>query len=106
MKETDARAEIEQRLTEFFQLEDDDGTTNENVDFGFNFKDADGNAAGEIAWSDIFNVVRDSPSVRKMSDSANNFLLNGAREDVPIANSEFPILGTIALTNGDTGQAL
>ena len=98
-----ARAEIETALAEYFQLSNDDGTVNENVDFGFNYKDNDGNPSGEIPWSDIFNAVRDASAVRKISDDATGLLLNGERSDVPIIVREFPTLGSVTLTNGDTG---
>jgi hypothetical protein len=76
------------------------------VDFGFNFKDAAGDPAGEIALSDVFNVIRDVAGVRKIGDGPDDFLLNGAREDVPIDVREFPALGEITLLNGDTGLPL
>ena len=34
------------------------GTPNPDIDFGFNVRDVEGNPAGEIAWSDVFNVIR------------------------------------------------
>ena len=97
------RASIDSALTEFFQLSNADGSDNENVGYGFQFKDEDGNPAGEIAWSDIFNAVRDAPGVRKISDGEPGLLLNGESSDVPILVREFPQLGSITLTNGATG---
>lgn len=76
------------------------------IDFGFNFKDASGNPAGEIAFSDIFNVVRDTSGVRKIGDKYEDFLLNGYDRDVELPIAEFPTLGTVTLINGDTGLAL
>jgi len=46
--------------------------------------------------------VRDASSVRKVAPGA--FLLNGVASDVTITAFQFPVLGTIALTNGDTGS--
>ena len=100
------RIDIETRLADFFALFKTDGTVNTDIDFGFNFKDVDGNPAGEIAWSDIFNVVRDTPSVRKIGDEPNDMALNGADDDVPILGREFPVLGTITLIDGDTGLTI
>lgn len=102
----DARAEIEQRLTDFFELENADGTANPQIDFGFNIKAADGTAANELALSDIRNVVRDSLSVRKMGDGPIDFTLNTLSQDLPIIPREFPVLGTVSLINGDTGLGL
>jgi len=100
------RGAIQKALTEFFAVSLSDGTPNPNVDFGFNLKDAGGDPAGEIALSDIFNVVRDVAGVRKVGDGPHDFLLNGAREDVPIDVREFPALGQVTLLNGDTGLPL
>ena len=72
--------------------------------FGFNIKDADGNPAGEVALSDVFNVIRDTAGVRKIGDRHGDLKLNGLPADVKLGIKEFPILGdSIALINGDTG---
>jgi hypothetical protein len=99
-------AAIRANLESFFAVELDDGSPNPNVDFGFNLKNADGTPANEIAWSDVFNVVRDTTGVRKIGDSLGAFLLNGERSDVTIETQKFPVLGTVTLLNGDTGAAL
>ena len=83
-----------------------DGTPNPLVDFGFNIKDAEGNPVGEIAWSDLFNVIRDTPGVRKMGDARLDLTLNGLPADVRLNVREFPVLRTVTLTNGDTGELL
>jgi hypothetical protein len=103
---TTVRAGIQKALSDFFAVSLPDGTPNPNVDFGFNLKDADGNPAGEIALSDVFNAVRDVAGVRKIGDGPGDFLLNGAREDLPIGVREFPALGSVALVNGNTGLPL
>lgn len=100
------RAAILKALADFFAVSLPDGTPNPNVDFGFNTKDASGDPAGEVALSDVFNVVRDVAGVRKIGDGPDDFLLNGAKEDVPIDVREFPALGTVTLLNGDTGLPL
>lgn len=101
--QAETRTEIQAALDAFFSLDAADGSENENVDFGFNFKDVDGNPSGEVAWSDLFNVVRDAASVRKISDTDNAFALNGSDNDVAIQDQQFPVLGTLTLTDGDTG---
>lgn len=100
------RAAILKALTDFFAVSLPDGTPNPNVNFGFNLKDAEGNPAGELALSDLFNAVRDVTGVRKIGDGPDDFLLNGAREDLPIGVREFPTLGVVTLVNGDTGLPL
>ena len=81
-----------------------DGTPNLLVDFGFNIKDAQGDPAGEIAWSDIFNVIRDTVGVRKIESV--DLKLNGIVDDVALDVKEFPELGAVNITDGDTGNLL
>ena len=76
------------------------------VDFGWNIKDANGEPAGEVAFSDVFDVVHDVAGVRKIGDGPSDFLLNGAREDLELGTRDFPTLGRVTLTNGDTRQPL
>ncbi len=97
------RANIQAALDAFFALDNPDLSENEDIDFGFNFKDVDGNPAGEIAWSDIFNVVRDAAGVRKVGDQNNDLALNALDDDLVIQNKQFPVLGALTLTDGDTG---
>jgi hypothetical protein len=100
------RAAIVKALADFFAVSLRDGTPNPTVDFGWNVKDADGQPAGEVALSDVFDVVHDVAGVRKIGDGPTDFLLNGARTDVLIGTREFPVLGRIALFNGNTRQPL
>lgn len=104
--ESDVRDRIRRNLADFFRVSEPDGTPNPLVEFGFNVKNADGNPAGEIAWSDIFNVIRDTPGVRKMGDGRLDLTLNGLPADVKLNVREFPVLGNITLVNGDTGDLL
>lgn len=99
-------ARIREALEDYFAIELEDGSPNPTVDFGFNLKTASGAPANEIAWSDVFNVVRDVSGVRKIDDSLGAFLLNGERFDVEVATQEFPTLGTVTLLDGDTGAPL
>ena len=100
------RAAITKALADFFVVSLPDGTPNPQVDFGWNVKDAEGEPAGEVAVSDVFDVVRDVAGVRKIGDGPADFLLNGARADVVIGTREFPVLGQVALLNGETRQPL
>lgn len=119
------RSAILTALTDFFalrlsaamaaQLDLAAGATNPLIDFGANLKTVTGAQAGEVALSDVFNVVRDVDGVRKVGDEVADFQLNayrvieatthysgGAvnavlvqafdREDVPIALADFPRL--------------
>ncbi len=83
----------------------DELVANPLVDFGYYYKDGDGNPASELAWSDVFNVLRDLPEVRKL-DAGDGLYLNGLREDVAIGVFKFPQLGTITVIDGDTGNSL
>lgn len=96
----------EKALADYFAVSLSDGTPNPNVDFGFNIKDAAGNPVGEIAWSDVLNVIRDVTGVRKVSHEPDGFLLNDEEDDVILDIEEFPMLGTVTLIDGDTGHEL
>jgi len=100
------RERVKANLAAMFRVSEADGTPNPLVDFGFNVKDADGNASGEVAWSDVFNVIRDTEGVRKIGDLHGDLKLSGLPADVKLAIKEFPVLGTVTLVNGDTGGVL
>lgn len=103
---SEGRAEIVAALSDFFAPMLASGAKNPYVDFGYNYKDEDGEPAGEIAWSDIHNVVRDSPSVRKVDPGSDGFTLNGVRSDVAIPVWQFPALGNVTVINGKTGTEI
>ena len=100
------RDRIKANLAAMFRVSNPDGTPNLDVDFGFNVKDADGSPAGDVAWSDVFNTVRDTEGVRKMGDLHGDLKLNGLPADVTLAIREFPVLGTVTIVSGDTGAIL
>jgi hypothetical protein len=86
-----------------------DGDTlvdNPRVDFGLEFRDIDGNPTSLLPWSDIFDAIRDTDEVIKVDPGVNGLLLNGERADLSIESFNFPVLGTVSLTDGDTGQAV
>src|SRR5262249_22006939 len=62
------RAGILKALGDYLAVSLPDGTPNPAVDFGFDVKDANGDPVGEIAFSDVFDVVHDVPGVRKIGD--------------------------------------
>lgn len=107
------KANVLASLGRFFAISVDEdgepdvnGTPNPLIDFGFNLKDVDGNPTNELAYSDIFNAVRDTAGVRKIGDAPSEFTLNGTFGDVDVGNFEFPILGAVTLIDGDTGLTL
>ena len=100
------RDRVKANLQAMFRVTDAGGTPNPLVDFGFNIKDADGNPVGEIAWSDVFNVIRDTDGVRKIGDRHGDLKLNGLPADIKLGIKEFPLLGTVTLVDGDTGGFL
>lgn len=101
--ESQVRANVDAALADFFAVSLADGTENEEIRFGWYYKNADGDFSGELAWSDVLNVVRDTVGVRKVSSATDGFLLNGVRMDVLLDAQEFPRLGAVTLVNGDTG---
>ena len=96
--------EVRSNLANYFLIARPDGTPNPNVDFGFNLKGP--GTSGEVAWSDIFNVIRDTAGVRKIGDQINDLKLNGKQGDVVLDGKEFPVLGTVRVVNGATNEVL
>lgn len=90
-------------LTSFFAISLADGSPNPAINFGYYFQDDDGIPTGELAWSDVFNAVRDATGVRKVDEGSLGLLLNDLRSDVPIQMQEFPQLGTVTVIDGSTG---
>lgn len=103
---SEVKAAIVNNLEDYFSPMLASGEENPEIDFGYNYKDADGNPAGEIAWSDVQNVVRDTVGVRKVDPGDDGFTLNTLRSDVPIPNWQFPELGDVVVINGDTGDEI
>jgi hypothetical protein len=99
------RERVQRNLETLFQLTRDNGTPNDQVDFGFNIKDAEGQPAGEVTWSDVFNAIRDTEGVRKLGDGHGDLKLNGVPTDVPLDVKEFPVLGTVTLLD-ESGRLL
>ena len=97
---------IRASLDAFFDITLANGTANPLVDFGFNFKDVDGDPAGEVAWSNVLDAVNDTAGVRKIADTLDGFLLNGRDDDVDLDLNEFPILGTVTIIDAGTGNTL
>ena len=97
------RQQILDNLQAFFALSLEDGSANPLIDFGFYFKDSLGEPASELAFSDVYNVVRDTAGVRKIDDGEDGLKLNGTADDVALALEDFPVLGTLTVINGDTG---
>jgi hypothetical protein len=102
------RGNIEASLAALFAPLNTDGTPNEFVNFGFYFRDQNDLQAVEpaVAFSDVYNAVRDSVGVRKMSAIYGDFTINGTTGDVTILDYEFPILGEVIVINARTGLAI
>jgi hypothetical protein len=103
-----AKAAILDRLARAFAITpaEEDLELTVGIDFGYNIRDEDGNPDGTIAWSDVFNVIRDTTGVRKLDGGPAGLLLNGVRDDLEIGTSQFPILGTVTIIDGATGNPL
>jgi len=104
--ETEARTAVEASLDAFFSLLLATGAVNEQIDFGFKIRTErmpSGSLLGEIPFSDLFNAVRDAAlpdgrlAFRKVEEDS--FV---PANDVTLFDTEFPVLGSIALTNGET----
>ena len=94
---------ISDNLDDYFDPMLASGEPNPNVDFGYYYQDSEGVPSGEIPWSDVFNVIRDTTGVRKLEHTLK---LNGVTNDVPISNWEFPAKGLLTVINGATAGAI
>lgn len=98
--ETEALAE----LRSFFSPTQDDGTANYDVDFGYYYKDNQGDPDPKVSLSSIANIMNDLTSVRRLGTpgDAEGLTLNGSQDDVDLNIRQFPKGGTLTLYNGDT----
>lgn len=103
---TTVAAAIRAALYDFFAPQLSNGLDNSEVDFGANLQDVDGTIVGELAWSDVFNVVRDIAGVRKVDEGSQGFLLDGHRQSIILTPVQFPKLTAVTITDMETGSAL
>lgn len=89
---------INTALTEYFQISNSDGTPNTLVNFGLKY-----GTDSMMPMSDIFCAVEAVTGVRKIGADDLHFLLNLVHGDVLLQFFEFPTLGTVTITDGDTG---
>jgi hypothetical protein len=97
-----------------------DTIDNPNINFGYYVQDSEGTPTGFLAYSDLFNVVRDTTGVRRIGGNPEDFLLSSAitntqgttpletsvHKDLVLNQRYFPRLSTVTLIDGDTGSAL
>ncbi len=97
-------AAIRANLAAFFAATLPDGTPNPAIDFGFNYRDANGDFIGTIPLSDVFDIVKDTAQVLRVGGRSSDFQMNGAHADIPILVRQFPKLGSVTLINGIDGS--
>lgn len=90
---------VRKAVAGFFAIQASDGSRNNAIDFGYYLD-------GELAWSDVFNVVRDTAGVRKIDDGLGALLLNGESDDLQIPLDRFPALGSVTVIDAKTGALL
>lgn len=108
----DTREAIRARLTAAFALGRSTAPS-PSVDFGYYARrsvrtpiGAEGSSSfdGMVAWSDVFDIVRDTPAVRKIASW--DLLLNGLAEDVRLRPEELPALGSVTVMDASSGAIL
>lgn len=104
--ESEARSAVEDSLDSFFALLNEDGSQNTQIDFGYKIRTEvmpAGSVLAELPQSDLINAVRDAAN-----DSGEEVFrkvdvdLFVPADDVDVLDTEFPVLGSITLVNGDT----
>jgi len=132
--EATVRAAIEEALTNFFNpvvespelaaaLEVEEGAANPQINFGYYLRQGatEDTETGQLALSDLFNVVRDIEGVRKIGPADSDFTIYTAtvaypslatspiqvdvHEDVTVEDTWFPRFAALTLINGDTGES-
>ncbi len=105
-------------LRSYFSPLQDDGTPNLQINFGFYYKDSDGDPEPQISWSVIHNLINDVTGVRKMGTPADaegmtlygrdpgDPFAAGTSDDVTLLVRQFPVGGKITLWNGDTSTKI
>ena len=122
LDEATVGALIRSRLVDFFnpivptqELADtlgvEVGAPNPQIDFGFNLRNLSAASTpplqGQIAISDIEDIIRDTAGVRKIAAEEIGLLVNGYRfQDVTLADNEFPKLYAVTIINVDTGNSI
>ena len=101
-----AKANILKALSDLFAIQLDDGTKNLEMNFGYYFQDEDGLPSGKLAFTDVLNAIRDAAGVLRVDPTNVGMTLNGEHDDLDIAPIQFPILGTVTLVDGTTGDPL
>lgn len=99
-------ANVRAALAAWFEISEPDGTPNEDIDFGQNYLDANGNPDPRVALSDLQDVVATATGIRRVGGNAGDFLLNGGHADVILTGRQFPQLGSVTLIDGTTGNLL
>jgi hypothetical protein len=96
---------IRTTLDSYFALKNPDGTPNTKIGFGFADLKSDGSPSLEIPLLGplIADIIKSSTGVLKIGDSPHHYMLNGEHEDLQLQLFEFPVLGTVTLTDGETG---
>lgn len=92
---------IQTSFSEYFVLNNADGTKNDRVKFGLKY-----GSDFKLPLSDLFCVAEGTSGVRKIGANDVDFTLNGAHADVPLTFAQFPRLGTVTVVNGETGQVV
>lgn len=104
--EPEARTAVEDAYDAFFALLNANGSQNTQIDFGFKVRTLvmpPGSTIAELPFSDLFNVIRDAtkPDGTRVFRKVDEDLFTPA-DDVLLTDREFPVVGSITLTNGDT----
>jgi len=92
---------VEDAFAEYFRVTNPDGTPNERVKFGLQY-----GSDNTLPMSDLFCLLERVAGVRKVGDRDLDFLLNMVHGDLPLQFFEFPLLGSVTITDGDTGSVV
>lgn len=99
-------ANLRATLASYFAISLPDGTKNPKIDFGANYLDANGNPSPIFPLGPLFDACGETVGVNRIGGSPTDFLLNNLHQDLALLARQFPILGTVTITDADTGLAI
>jgi len=99
--EDSVRAAIEDSLQKFFAVATDKKARNTKVDFGYKMLGSNGLPDYQVAWSDVFDAIRDSVGVRQIPPGPSDLKIDGYRSSAYLLKHEFPMLGAITIYDMD-----
>lgn len=95
---------IRTALQALFDPVDASGDENEDIDFGYNMKDAAGAYEGEWSLDQFDTTIKTVSGIRRLGTTADGegMTINAVEDNLSLNENEWPIRGNLTVTDGDT----